>query len=441
MEFRMKQNFLYLIVVLIVILLLTSMLFYNLEKPLKRVNDTSSLFVKMDSYQKGINQPVNGWQFTWKEGYDKDIGVYSNLSVDDEGNCYFCGWNNYLYAVSSKGILKWNKKAFISTVEATKDGFIITDKSLFDNDGSLLRKLNGMSFTLGNDGLLYGVDLKFNLLQLTGDLFAKKSEALLPKAVYLIAVDKNNNKKISYKIPEQLMVSSFRNRVFFDTNSNIYYLLSDFKESEERYYLFSLNSQGSLRWYKKLPDNVIIDFTPNGATISNTILIAYDEANNSDDYGALWEERRNKPKHLIALSTSTGEELWNYDISDWGYLNTSYAVGTDYRFYFAFSAEKETILHAFSESGKLLWRRNIVCGECTSPIVDSDNHVYIGVGSGGEFERYLYSFYPDGKTKWKLKQPNAHAAFDHSLVLGPNQTIYYCTENQNIIYTVKEKSK
>ena len=90
------------------------------------------------------------------------------------------------------------------------------------------------------------------------------------------------------------------------------------------------------------------------------------------------EERRNKPKHLIALSTSTGEELWNYDISDWGYLNTSYAVGTDYRFYFAFSTEKETILHAFSESGKLmeakysLWRVH-------PPIVDSDNHVYIGV--------------------------------------------------------------
>ena len=58
-----------------------------------------------------------------------------------------------------------------------------------------MRKLNGMSFTLGNDGLLYGVDLKFNYLQLTGDLFAKKSEAVLSNAVYLIAVDKNNNKK------------------------------------------------------------------------------------------------------------------------------------------------------------------------------------------------------------------------------------------------------
>lgn len=441
MEIHVKRNFLYLIVVLIVILLLSSLVFYNLEKPSKSGNDTSSLFVKMDYYQKGIDQPANGWQFTWKEGYDKDIGVYSNLSVDDEGNCYFCGWNDYLYAVSSKGVLKWYKKAFTSSVQVTKDGFIITDKNLFDRDGNLLRKLNGISFTLGNDGLLYSVDLKFNLLQMAGDLFTKKSKALLPNAVYLIAIDKNNNKKISYKIPEQLMVCSFDNRIFFDTNSNIYYLLSDFKESKGCYYLFSLNHQGTLRWYKKLPDNVIIDFIPNGVTISNTILIAYDEANRSNDFGALWEERRNKPKHLIALSSSTGEELWNYDISDWGYLNTSYAIGTDYRFYFAFSAKEETILYAFSESGKPLWNRNIVCGESTPPLVDSDNHVYIGVGSGGEFERYLYAFYSDGKTKWKLKQPYAHAEFDHSLVLGPNQTIYYCTNNQNIIYTVKEKSE
>jgi len=398
----------------------------------------------MNSFPEGINQPVNGWQFMWKEDYDKYIGVLSNLSVDEEGNCYFCGWNGYLYAVSSKGVLKWSKKTLFSTfstVQVTKDGFIIADNYLFNKEGNLLRKLDVTSFAIGNDGLLHGISLTFNSYSLIFDLLSQKSTLYETEAVYLVAVDKNKNRKINYKIPIQLNASSFYNRIFFDTRSNIYYLLLDFKESEERYYLFSLTSQGLLRWYKKLPDNLIIDFIPNGVIVSDAILIACDEANPSNDFFRSWEEKRNKPKHLKALSTSSGEELWNYDIFNKGYFDTSYAVGADYRFYAAFSAEDTTVLYAFLENGKLLWKRSIICPESTSPVVDSDNHVYIGVGSGGEFERYIYSFYPDGKTKWKLKQPNAHAAFDHSLVLGPNQTIYYCTENQNIIYTVKKKGE
>jgi outer membrane protein assembly factor BamB len=85
----------------------------------------------------------------------------------------------------------------------------------------------------------------------------------------------------------------------------------------------------------------------------------------------------------------------------------------------------------------VIWERKLV-GRDISPIqVDRDNHVYIAAG-GMNGDRYLYAFYPDGTTKWKLKIPSPLGTKVETLYLGNDRSLYLTLLDKNSLFKISQ---
>jgi len=299
---------------------------------------------------------------------------------------------------------------FGDRIEVTKDGIIVFgSKSLvcLSLDGEekwSMKEYEGIKCKplLGPDGMIYS-SINNNI----------------------ISLDSLGQLRWSFPVKSTDVFENFFVSGFFDQSSNFYCLFVEHDSSwtEVKYVIYSMTSTGILRWKKYFTHGTLIrDFIPDGFYMYDTFLLAFSQGNSATS-----------PK-LISAYNKEGSIVWTYSELRIGMYESPYALNGESTFYIPFSSDK-TYLQAINKNGNLLWERFMLGSKSTSPIIDDESHIYVGVNSA---ERFLYAFYADGATIWVKKQTNERAFYDHSVQFGPNHTLYYGTKFQNILYCIKD---
>lgn len=411
----------------IVRFLLLSFIFIGLLSCSKsnKINSTKTVLLSTSNIYPGISKPADDWQFSWKEENSKSLGMACTPKVDSDGNIYFIGNNFILYSVSKDGNIRWKQPdVFGNWIETTKDGIMFYGPQGFVClyfDGAekwISKELNGSKCIplLGPDGNIYA------------SIYRKSNNTISSITQEIVSIDSSGKSRWSYLIPTIENQENYFVNGFFDQQSNFYCLFieHDLSWTDINYVIFSLTSSGSLRWKKYFMHGKLIpNFLPEGLFINQTFLLAFSK---DDSLSSL--------KEICAYDTN-GTILWTYYESRIGTYQSSYALNGESTFYVPFSSDK-IYLQAINIDGLLQWERFMVGTKSTQPIIDNESHIYIGVNSS---ERSIYAFYADGVTIWSKKEPNEFEFYDHSLILGPNQKLYYGTKFQNQLYCVKDNWK
>ena len=142
------------------------------------------------------------------------------------------------------------------------------------------------------------------------------------------------------------------------------------------YYLYALNSNGTLKWKYKTGD--IITSTP---ALSEDGVI----------YFGSWDNC------LYALNFD-GSFKWKFQVSiAGGDIHSSPAIATDGTIYFA-TMEPYNLVFAINPDGTERWRYMTNGAITSDPAIGDDGTIYIGSS-----DNYLYALYPNGTLRWRFK--------------------------------------
>lgn len=292
----------------------------------------------------GPAHPYINWIYQTKGSIELSpvIGIDNTIYVSCE--------DKSLYAVSSKGALKWNVPI----------GSVINTPPAISNDGTI--------FIGCEDSKLYAInqDGSSKWSFKTGDSI-ESSPAFGEDGTiyfgsndhYLYALKPNGSLKWKFITSNRICSSPA-----IDANTNIYFGCKNGS-------LYSINQNGSLIWECKTANTPYSSPTIN---IDGSILIG-------DFDGYLYQ------------SNNDGTERNRFEVTFYGIDNSS-AINADGSIYICgFSPS----LCAFNPNGSLKWRFETQAYLTTSPAISAEGTIYIGEG-----ERIVYAINPDGTQKWAL---------------------------------------
>jgi hypothetical protein len=423
----------------------------------------SPLPVQNRSYQ-GIDKPKLAWTYTW--GYQGNEwvgnGIESSPVIDGNGNTYFIDSNNDLQSVSPTGKLQWKSEESRDKAQSYKNGIIINTFDdgtfrgrLFGNteDKGLMLNVSGKNIQrfesypyYGPDGFFYSFFRKKDDKKVIRDVLNREWNFRYDKISYLYSFDTNQKIRWIYQIPQTGEEYRTLEKCFFDKQGNIYFVITVTNPNRFNE-IISLTSAGKFRWMKDfIPKtentydfyNRFIDFIPDQFIFNEVFLIRLSDISN-------YPSEKNEEINKFVCLSSDGEELWSKSIPDKLGLLSPYSINKDSVIYLTFTNWdlEKTYLQAISKTGKMLWEIELTGMESTSPILDKDGNIYLGVGGGyaGKkyCDRYLYSFTSTSQLRWKMLQPNPSQNYEYSLVLGPNRRIYYGCFGKNIVYCIENE--
>lgn len=399
---------------------------------------------------EGIDQPKHAWTYHWPEDYDKTLEAMVSPQVDSHGNVYILGMNYYLYALNSSGERLWEKENCLTSLVPSLEG-VLTEtpgrQTLFDVNGTTKWSDSrfGDNFFLAPDGYL------------VGESFGG-----------ILSYDSKGKLRWHLSLEDETYKSFFFETCFFDTQSNGYFLFTspprvppEMGKSMQYVYhtlLFSVSSQGELRWKKVVATErqFLENFIPSKESlVKDTFLLAFHQAEDEkppevwtedwsrESFSRWWDAKGINPKTIKAFNTD-GEELWQLEESRQGYNDLGYAIDQDNNFFFSFNERDistpswELIsghLMMVSKEGKLAWSKAMEGQFETAPLLDKNNHIYIGLQTD---DSNLFAFYPDGTEKWRMKVEVLNQ-YLHSLTFGPKRSLYFTSRLQSLLFCVRER--
>lgn len=135
------------------------------------------------------------------------------------------------------------------------------------------------------------------------------------------------------------------------------------------------------------------------------------------------------------IGPQQGKLVWKKYI---GYsIGTSIAIGPDSTIYFGSDGP---FLWALNWNGTVKWKLSLSggSGQANSPLVSSDNIIYIGTRRGRLYKGILYAVNPDGTVKWKYE---ANSGINNlGLNIGLDGTIYF-TDHDFYLNAVSPEGK
>lgn len=382
-------------------------------------------FIPLSRAIAGIESPENSWYYQWAES-PQDSEFIIPLQTDTEGNVYFIGREGDFYSLNPNGELRWKKGSEFSPFLIIPDkNTILTMRGrnirLFDTDGSIkgIWRETYIPY-LSPDGYIYTL--------LSGN------EAM--ESIEFACLDSNGEFrwKLSHGLQENTI--SYCNSVWFDKQNNVYYLINHTSENQltTQLVLYSFTSDGLARWKKSFPENVTAQYLQDSQTIQSYMLFSLSSIPAEEKTGL------NTPQYLIALDID-GNELWRKQESRAGVFSVPFRIGENNRVISAFSSSEEdaTYLKATNEQGEAIWERKLTSHEVSPVVIDKENHIYVATG-GSIGDRYLYAFYPDGTTKWKIKLPTPLSTKVESMLLGHDKSLYLTLVGKNLLFRVSQQN-
>ncbi len=385
--------------------------------------------------KEGIDRPYIAWSHQWSEDYRF---ISSDIAVDEKGHSYWLEKKMNLYALDENGEPKWNIDSYKNPLLVASDG-IVTKKVM-----------PGKMQFIGFDG-----ELIFDFQRSANDAaFAPNGFLICYTYNGLYSVDANGKLMWHTYIEEEGYNLFLLKDMFFDREANGYYLFDALRSGKKLTqkdgfdsYLVSLSPEGDIRWSKVLSkyETMLSSFVPNNdSLVKDTFLLAFSNALMDEDLDGIYTARDSLSKHIVAYNT-LGEELWEIEEYRSGSFDKGYAIGSDGRFYVVFDGkdlDKDDYfsipmgwLTCLSNDGEKLWSVAMEGSIGTSPVLDNENHIYLGVHKD---LNNLYAFYPDGTEKWRLGD-NYFYSFQEPIVLGPHRSLYIASKYMSVIFCVKEK--
>lgn len=404
------------IVLLLLVMMVTCL---SCKKPSATITSQPIPFSSLPRYAQGIDQPENSWFFQIPSSQNQPNKSIS-LQSDPEGNVFFISRDQLFYSLSQTGELRWKKEGGFRPLLCLADSNSLMtyrdDIKLYNRDGNIksIWIETGETF-LGPDGCIY---------------------TTLPsednKMIIFSSLDSQGD--LRWKAPYQVRYggSVVVHGVWFDTDNNVYFFVEDTSEDKKFYdiTLFSFSATGTPRWKKNFPNHKTAGF-PFNQVFQSFIMLPLHTI--SDE-----EIQPNKSKWLVGLNQN-GDEIWRKEENRDGLYPVPFQTCPNGQVITALSSMEEdaSYVTSYNHLGEVIWERKLV-GRDISPIqVDRDNHVYIAAG-GMNGDRYLYAFYPDGTTKWKLKIPSPLGTKVETLYLGNDRSLYLTLLDKNSLFKISQ---
>jgi hypothetical protein len=401
-------------------------------------------FTHVEDEIPSIDNPVQSWTYHWPEDYDRVLEAITEPLVDKDGNVYFLGKNDYFYSIDTNGELIWNDKGYKEPIVVAEEGIVAKN---------YIKNLNL-------------TDLEKNLKWSTKVCFDGYQDSLyLAPNGYLVYLDFGNIVGLDSQGKTMWVYKNIfvADNCFFDENSNAYITYSysynekssKYKEGEDNfeYFMMSISPEGELRWRQSICSdrNYIDTFTPKDNRINDVFLLAYSTSSIVLEDHTKWTDwyqgLRQSPKVIKAFNTD-GEELWQMREERNGLYRTQYTVGSDNQLYFSFNSSfddpKEPSssppldnLMCVSKTGEIIWDIPFKEDITTAPSLDSEGNIYVGIMSS-HFHNHIYSFFPDGTSRWVLNDIDVASEFKSNLILSPKGKIHFTTVNQSLLFCIEE---
>ncbi|MBK5722185.1 PQQ-binding-like beta-propeller repeat protein [Dysgonomonas sp. Marseille-P4677] len=246
----------------------------------------------------------------------------------------------------------------------------------------------------------------------------------------LYAINPNGSLKWSYTTGEN--VDCFP---AISQDGTVYIVSNDLK-------LYSLKSDGSLKWSKQLDgakvasaiainsdgkilagtDSYIYAFDSSGNELWKTAANATEISTFAINNGALYIPLK-AGKGLMALSVSSGSELWTYGITGSGNDAYSPIVGKDGAIYFA--GKNGKVFYAVNADGSKKWEfatdANMVY---VSPVIDEKGIIYFGTDKNNSNKGQIFALNSlDGSVCWKM-ETSTDGRFMSGTSVGPDKKLY-----------------
>jgi hypothetical protein len=448
----------------------------------------------------GINKPKIVWKNELR--YNNEIPEYvNNLVTDSEGNIYLnANYKNksILYSLSPDGKTKWMiENLEFENFTPVENGIMMNSWTkegklrivYCDKNGQFKWSQKGSYSSIGPDGMVYAYNLNdkeffscdskgkirwiFKLPQIDENIELQKYFFDDKANIHLIFTYDKSNKTIIYTFSsegkklyeKELWINDYilNNCTFYGTsyyddflvfsNETFFYFNNNLKDNKTK---ASNNIGFNFRIAESNSFSKITSFTKEGyenwiiKRTRDEIYRIYDctFGYNSNFY-VIYSGCPIKGKGYIDLASS------NYDPKQ-------------FRIY----------LESISEDSQTLFK-NEIKSSYSGSLIDNENNLYIACGGYLNFEdraslnsskeiiakyldyeaeykkslsyeeiqkglkdkRTIYCYYPDGKLKWQMEQPNPKWAYNSDLVLGPDASLYYIESGTNILYCIQDEGK
>jgi len=402
--------------ILIITLLVSAV---SCKKPTITITSEPIPFTLLPQFVQGIENPKNSWFFQTPVSQD-DKGLTIAIQSDVDGNVYFIGRDRQFYSLNPEGVLRWKKEGnFQSVLRMVDNTTLLTirdDIRLYNLDGSVksIWMETGTGFQ-GPDGYIYTI------------LPSEEKKMLV-----FASLDARGD--IRWKAPYEVKYGGniLVDGIWFDDEDNVYYFVEDISEDKKfiDVSLFSFTSTGAPRWKKNFPNNKTLGFPFNQVFQSFVMFPLY----------SVKEEviQKENSKWLVGLNRN-GDEIWRKEEKREGVYSVPFQICPNGQFVTALSSiwEGVTFVSSYNNLGEIIWERKLVGSEVSPILIDQENHTYIAAG-GMTGDRYLYAFYPDGTTKWKIKIPSPLSTEVETMYLGNDQSIYLALKGKNILFKVSQ---
>jgi outer membrane protein assembly factor BamB len=132
---------------------------------------------------------------------------------------------------------------------------------------------------------------------------------------------------------------------------------------------------------------------------------------------------------LYALDPATGDSLWHFNPNSWQSCRQSPVIGADGTIYLTIHQHD---FYAVNPDGSEKWHARFDHDSeqsFTSPAIDLDGTIYIGVEATGDFAgSALWAFNADGTVKWKYQVDAPLCQVRGSPTIGEDGTVYFSTK-------------
>ena len=394
-------------------------IFINTSCQTTPLNATQNNFTIIHHERPSINHPVIAWTYHQSEDDIRISSMTNSPLIDQHGYLYFID-RGTIKSLDAEGQLRFEKEGFFSG----ENSFLIA------KEGIIARSRNKVVLMDHQGSLLWEVEVGW----IDGLFLSPKGSLIVFSYDQAIALDAKGNTKWTLGLSEDLF---FYDQYFFDTEGNGYFFFSiidkeTYIPEEGCYdfddYLISISPEGQLRWKNLLTQdrNLISRFVPSNHLIKDTFLLAY--------YQNTYLHQDEGPIKIIAYDTQ-GNEAWE-TIIDQSVL--SYAVNQSNQFYIAFNdqAESKAHLRCYSSNGDELWGTTLEGRVTSSPGVDDQDHIYIGVINNKS--SYLCAFDNQGNEQWNLLV-DRFMGLAHPPLLDPFRGLYLTASAKTLIFYVLDK--
>jgi outer membrane protein assembly factor BamB len=308
--------------------------------------------------------------------------IVSSPAIASDGTIYVGSYDQYLYAISPGGTLKWKYAT----------GAAVGASPAIGSDGTIFVPSNGYLHAVAPDGTARWTCQVGGMIDASPAIGSDDVVYLASRNTSVLAISPNGTLGWSYKTSAPMTSSPS-----IDLNGTIY-------AGDWNGIVYALNPDGTLKWQWRDATHVgTVDSSP-AIGSDGTIYVAGGTA-------------------VVALSAD-GTVKWKYQTSV-AFAGSSPAIGTDGTIYVG---SRDGGLYAIGADGTFKWAYPTRGGVDSSPAIGADGTIYVGSNYKSGQDSYLYVLLPNGGLKWEFNpHPSKVWSITSSPAIGPDGVIYFGT--------------